>query len=152
MSELLHFEDFPEGQVTELGTWTPTAAEIIAFAREWDPQPFHVDEEAAREGPFGELVASGWHGICVWGRLYVDVVHSRAASMGGGSMEDIRFLEPVRPGRRLHARVTVLEATPSKTRPERGTSYWRGTFVDDDGAEVLVMHGRAFFRRRDVTA
>jgi acyl dehydratase len=72
--------------------------------------------------------------------------------MGGGSMEDIRFLEPVRPGRRLHARVTVLEATPSKTRPERGTSYWRGTFVDDDGAEVLVMHGRAFFRRRDVTA
>ena len=151
MSEVLYFEDFPAGHVTKLGSWTPTEGEIVAFAREWDPQPFHLDEEAARQGPFGGLVASGWHGICVWGRLYVDAVHSRAASMGGGAMEDIRFLKPVRPGMRLHAEVTVLEATPSKTRPERGTSYWRGTFVDDDGHEVLVMHGRAFFRRRGWT-
>ena len=77
MSEMLYFEDFPAGHVTELGSWTPTADEIVAFAREWDPQPFHLDEEAGREGPFGGLVASGWHGICVWGRLYVDAVHSR---------------------------------------------------------------------------
>lgn len=146
---LLHFEDFPEGHVTRLGSWTPTAAEIVEFARRWDPEPFHVDEEAARSGPFGGLVASGWHGICAWGRLYVDVVHARAASLGGGAMEDIRWLRPVRPGMALHAAVTVLEATVSRTRPERGTSYWRGTFVDDDGDEVLVLHGRAFFRRRD---
>lgn len=148
MSGTLHFEDFPAGQVTELGTWTPTAEEIVAFARKWDPQRFHVDEAAAAEGPFSGLVASGWHGICVWGKLYVEVVHLHAASMGGGAMEDIRFLEPIRPGMRLRARVAVLEATPSKTRPERGTVLWRGTFVDDTGADVLVMHGRAFFRRR----
>jgi acyl dehydratase len=145
---LLHFEDFPEGQVTELGTWTPTAEEIVEFARQWDPQPFHVDERAALDGPFGGLAASGWHGICAWGKLYVEQVHVHAASMGGGAMEDIAFLKPVRPRVPLHARITVLEATVSKTRPERGTTYWRGTFVDDAGDEVLVMHGRAFFRRR----
>ncbi len=148
MSELLHFEDFPAGQVTELGSWTPTEEEIVAFARQWDPQLFHVDPVAAVAGPFGELVASGWHGISVWCRLYVEQIHVHAASMGGGAMEDIRFLAPVRPGVPLHARITVLEATPSTSRPERGTSYYRGTLVNDAGEDVLVLHGRAFFRRR----
>jgi acyl dehydratase len=148
MTELLYFEDFPEGHETDLGEWTPTAEEIVAFAREWDPQPFHLDPEAAAAGPFGELVASGWHGICVWGLLYVEVVHIRAASMGGGAMEDIRFLQPIRPGDRLRAKVKVLEATLSKTREERGTSYWEGTFENDAGDVVLSMRGRAFFRRR----
>ena len=135
--------------MTDLGTWTPTAEEIVAFAREWDPQPFHLDEEAARQGPFGGLVASGWHGICVWGRLYVDAVHGRAASMGGGAMEDIRFLKPIRPGRWPSTRRSGCWRRPRRrSRPERGTSYWRGTFVDDEGDEVLVLHGRAFFRRR----
>jgi acyl dehydratase len=144
----LYFEDFPEGHEIELGEWTPTREEIIAFAREWDPQPFHLDEEFARQGPFGGLVASGWHSICVWGRLYVEGVHARAASMGGGGLEGIRFRKPVRPGHRLRERVRVLEARPSTTRPERGTTLWEGVLVDDAGEIVLEMRGRAFFRRR----
>jgi acyl dehydratase len=148
MTDLLHFEDFPAGQVTELGSWTPTAEEIISFAEKWDPQSFHVDEEAAATGPFGGLVASGWHGLCMWGKLYVEAVHVRAASMGGGAMHDMQFVKPIRPGMTLHARITVLEATESKSRPERGTCAWRGTFVDDAGEDVVVLHGRAFFRRR----
>jgi acyl dehydratase len=145
----LYYEDFPEGSEIELGEWTPSAEEIIEFARKWDPQYFHIDEEAAKQGPFGGLAASGWHAICMWGRLYVEKVHMRAASMGGGGLENIRMFKPVRPDERLRARVRVIEATPSKTRPERGTTLWEGVLVDDGGDVVFTMRGRAFFRRRD---
>jgi acyl dehydratase len=141
---LLHHEDFAPGSEVDLGEWTPTAAELAEFAREWDPRPHFVADAAA-----GTAEASGWHALCMWGRLYVDGVHLRAASMGGGGMEGIRFLKPVHAGERLRARVRVVESIRSRSRPERGTTLWEGVFVDDAGDDVLRMRGRSFFRRRD---
>ena len=146
----LYYEDFPEGSEIELGEWTPSVEEIVAFAREWDPGPLHTDEAAAQEGPFGGLVASGWHSVCMWGKFYCEEVHLHAASMGGGGFEDIRFLKPVRPGERLRARVRVVEARTSQSKPERGITLWEGVLVDDGEEPVLRLRGRAFFRRRSV--
>jgi len=134
----LYFEDFPTGMELELGGWTPSAEEIAIFARAWDPRP---------EG-LGGAAASGWLGVCKLGGLFVDVVAANAASMGGGGFEDIRFPAPLRAGVPLRAVMNVLEASPSKTRPERGTMYWEGSFRDADGLVVLSLRARAFFRRR----
>jgi acyl dehydratase len=134
----LHFEDFPAGWERELGTWTPLPDAVAEFGRQWDPRPEHVDG----------TVASGWHLVCEWGRLYVEQVHAHAASMGGGGFDDVRFPAPARAGEPLLARVRVLEAIPSRTRPDRGTSLWQGTFEDAGGRVVLSLRGLAFFRRR----
>ena len=145
----LYFDDFSPGQVWELGTRTVSEEEIVRFAGEWDPQPFHVDPEAATESPFGGLIASGWHTGAMWMRLYVDSVVGRAASMGSPGIEELRWLAPVRPGDRLTARLTVLEATPSERRPERGTIRSRAEMVNQDGVTVLSMLARGHFGRRD---
>ena len=117
----LHFEDIRPGQVYDLGTRTITEDELIAFARDWDPQPFHVDPEAAKETVFGGLIASGWHTGAMWMRMYVDTMLGSAAR-GSPGIEELRWLAPVRPGDTLTGRLTVLEATPSATKPDRGTS------------------------------
>ena len=122
----LYFEDFEEGQVYELGEKTLTKEEIVAFAREYDPQPFHVDEEAAKGSAFGGLIASGWHTAAIFMRLYADAVLSRAESMGSPGVEELRWLKPVRPGDTLSARLTVLDAAPSASRPSAPRSpYYR---------------------------
>ena len=91
-----YFEDFEPGQVYELGTRTITEEELVAFAREWDPQPFHVDPEAARESVFGGLIASGWQTGAIWMRMYVDTMLGSAAR-GSPGIEELRWLAPVRP-------------------------------------------------------
>ncbi|HWH06488.1 MAG TPA: MaoC family dehydratase [Gaiellaceae bacterium] len=144
-----HFEDFEPGEVLELGHHTVTEAEIVAFAEQWDPQPFHVDPEAAAASAFGGLVASGWHTGALWMRLYVDAVLQDAASMGSPGIEELRWLAPVRPGDTLHARLTVLEATPSARSPDRGTIRSRGEMVNGDGTIVLSMVARGHFGRRE---
>src|ERR687896_2668164 len=125
-----YFEDFEPGHVFELGSRTVTAEEIVAFARQWDPQPFHTDEEAAAASVFGGLIASGWHTGAMWMRLYVDSLLDGAASMGSPGIEELRWLAPVRPGDTLRGRLTVLETTPSETRPGRGTVRIRGEMVN----------------------
>jgi acyl dehydratase len=149
MTDLLHFEDFPPGRVFDLGSREVTAAEIIRFGRAYDPLPFHVDPEAPADGPYGGLIASGRHSAVVWMRLYVDAVLSRAAGMGSPGIEEIRWHRPVRPGDVLHGRVTVLEAAPSRTRPQRGTVRFDGELVNQDGALATTVRGRNFFARRD---
>ena len=144
----LHFEDFEAGQVFELGSRTVTAEEIVAFARAWDPQPFHTDAHAAEASPFGGLIASGWHTGAMWMRLYVDSVLGRAASMGSPGIEELRWLAPVRPGDTLSGRLTVLEATPSERRPDRGTIRSRAEMVNQDGVTVMSMVARGHFGRR----
>ena len=144
----LFFEDFSPGETFELGSHTVTEDEIVDFARQWDPQAFHVDPEAAAASPFGGLIASGWHTCALWMRLYVDSVLGRAASMGSPGVEELRWLAPVRPGDTLHARLTVLEATPSERRPRRGTIRSRGEMVNGDGVVVLTMIARGHFGRR----
>ena len=136
------------GQVYELGSRTVTEEEIVAFAREWDPQPFHVDPEAAKDSVFGGLIASGWHTGAMWMRLYVDSLLDGAASMGSPGIEELRWLAPVRPGDTLQGRLTVLDATPSGRRPDRGSVRIRGEMVNQDGITVMSMVSWGHFRRR----
>ena len=141
------FEDFAAGQVYELGTRTVTEAEIVAFARDWDPQPFHLDPEAAKESVFGGLIASGWQTGAIWMRMYVDTMLGSAAR-GSPGIEELRWLAPVRPGDTLSGRLTVLEATPSATKSDRGTIRIRGEMVNQDGVTVMSMTSRGHFGRR----
>ena len=144
----LYFEDLRAGQVVDLGSRTVTEEEIISFARLWDPQPFHVDPEAAKASVFGGLIASGWHTGAMWMRLYVDSLLDGAASMGSPGIEELRWLAPVRPGDTLSGRLTVLETTPSERRPDRGTVRIRGEMVNQDDVVVLSMTSRGHFGRR----
>jgi acyl dehydratase len=143
-----YFEDFGAGQVLELGSRTVTEDEIIEFARQFDPQPFHVDPEAAAESVFGGLIASGWHTGAMWMRLYVDNMLGSASAQGSPGIEELRWLAPVRPGDTLHGRLTVLETTPSERRPDRGTVRIRGEMVNQDGVTVMSMISRGHFGRR----
>jgi acyl dehydratase len=143
-----YFEDFEPGQVLELGSHMVSEDEIIEFARRFDPQPFHVDPEAAAESVFGGLIASGWHTGSMWMRLYVDSMLGSTAAQGSPGIEELRWLAPVRPGDTLHGRLTVLETTPSERRPDRGTVRIRGEMVNQDGVTVLSMVSRGHFGRR----
>ena len=127
---------------------TVSEAEILTFARKYDPQPFHTDPEAAKTSFFGGLIASGWHTGAMWMRLYVDSLLDGAAAMGSPGIEELRWLAPVRPGDTLSGRLTVLEATPSASRPDRGTVRIRGEMVNQDGVTVMAMTSRGHFGRR----
>ena len=145
---MLYFEDIDAGQVLEFGGHTVTRDEIVAFAREYDPQSFHLDEQAAADGPFGGLVASGWHTAALFMRMYVDAILSRAASMGSPGVEELRWTKPVRPGDTLRGRARVLEAKASSTNPERGTIRSKLECLNQDGELVMTMLARGFIRRR----
>lgn len=146
--ETLHFEDFAEGRAFELGSREVTAEEIAAFAGQWDPQPFHLDEAAARASPFGGLVASGWHTCAVFMRLLIDGLFRRASSMGSPGVDSIRWPAPVRPGDRIAARAVVLSARPSRSRPDRGIVVLRCEARNGAGEPVLAMEAAVFIGRR----
>jgi acyl dehydratase len=146
---LLYFEDFKPGTVFDLGHRTLAKEDIIAFATEYDPQPFHVDEEVARESAFGGLIASGWHTGSVFMRLYADALLSRAAAMGSPGVEELRWLKPVRPGDTLTARVTVLDTTLSTRNPKRGTVHLFSEVENQHGETVMTMRARGLFARRE---
>ena len=144
----LFFEDFVAGRVFELGTRVLSEEEIVAFASEWDPQKFHVDPLAAAQGPFDGLIASGWQTACVWMRLYVDAVLSRASMLTAPGIEELRWLQPVRPGMRLRGRATIIDARRSNGTPGRGTIRLRGELLDEDGTPVMSMLARGHARTR----
>ena len=142
------FEDFEPGQVYELGSTTVTEEEIVEFARRFDPQPFHLDAEAAKNSDFGGLIASGWHTGAMWMRLYVDSLLGGGSGQGSSGIEELRWLAPVRPGDTLSGWLTVLDATQSERRPDRGTIRIRGEMVNQDGVTVMSMVSRGRFARR----
>ncbi len=144
----LTFEDFEPGQVYELGSTVVSEDEIVAFARQFDPQPFHLDPEAAKDSVFGGLIASGWHTGAMWMRLYVDSLLGGVAGQGSSGIEELRWLAPVRPGDTLSGRLTILEATASERHPDRGTIRIRGEMVNQDGVTVMSMVSRGRFARR----
>jgi acyl dehydratase len=144
----LYLEDFTPGRVFELGSRALSAEEIVAFAREFDPQPFHLDDEAAKETFFGGLIASGWHSCAILMRLWCDAVLVEAAALGSPGVDEVRWLRPVRPGDLLTGRGEVLEARPSERRPERGTAVVRMSLTNQDGELVLSFLGRVLFERR----
>ncbi len=116
----LYFEDYVPGAIFECGTMVVSESEIIAFARNYDPQSFHVDPAAAAHGPFGGLIASGWHTIAMTMRLLVERYLAESSSLGSPGIDELRWLRPVRPGDELSVRVTVLDAKRSRSKPERG--------------------------------
>lgn len=143
----LHFEDFAPGQVYELGTRRVTEDELVAFAREWDPQPFHIDPEAAKSSVFGGLIASGWQTGAIWMRMYVETMLGSAAR-GSPGIEELRWLAPVRPGDTLTGSLAVLETAASERDPTRGTVRIRAELVNQDGVTVMTMISRGHFGRR----
>jgi acyl dehydratase len=144
-----YFEDFHVGDIIDLGA-TPvvTADEIIAFARQFDPQPFHLDAERARDSIFGQLVASGWHTGSLLMRLLVDGLINQTISMGSPGVDEIRWLRPLRPGDTLHARFMVLETTPSKSRPNMGIVRSRCELFNQDDELIMTLVGVHFVGRR----
>jgi acyl dehydratase len=147
-----YFEDYTAGTTHEYGGLTVSETEIIDFASQYDPQSFHVDPVAAKDGPFGGLIASGWHTVALMMKLFAEHYLSTVASLGSPGVDELRWLKPVRPGDRLRLRVHVLETRPSRSDPGRGVVRTLAELVDDDGAEVLrvtvvnllrTRHGRS---------
>ena len=148
---MLYLDDLAPGQVYELGRRTLGRDEIVAFACDWDPQPFHLDETAAAASIYGGLIASGWHTVCVFMRLYADGLLARAAAMGSPGVDELRWLRPVRPGDTLAARLEVLEVRPSRSRPDRGIMRARAEPLNQHREEVLSFVATLFFERRQRT-
>jgi len=114
------FEDYLPGSVYEYGSVRVEQTEIIEFAKKFDPQFFHTDPAAAANGPFGGLIASGWHTGSLMMRLLADNFISKVASLGSPGIDELRWLRPVRPGDSLRLRVSILDANRSRSKPDRG--------------------------------
>ncbi|HEY6539249.1 MAG TPA: MaoC family dehydratase [Candidatus Dormibacteraeota bacterium] len=138
------------GQVWQLGSHRVTSTEILEFARQFDPQPFHVDPERARQTIFGGLIASGWHSASLWMRLYCDEVLSHSASMGSPGVDRVEWLNPVRPGDELRGSLVVVASRPSKSRPDRGLVQIQGELTDQDGVLKTRLTAWGLFGRRTV--
>jgi acyl dehydratase len=143
-----YFEDYPAGEVLEVGDHLVTREEIVDFASRYDPQPFHLDDEAARESIYGGLIASGWMTCSVVMRMLVDHFISPVSSMGSPGIDELRWLGPVRPGDRLRVRVTVVDARRSKSRPDRGVIQLRQEAINQHGEVVLTMRGMGMYKCR----
>jgi acyl dehydratase len=143
-----YFEDFSVGDATEVGPVTVSEAEIVDFAERFDPQPFHIDAEAAKASPFGGLIASGWHTTALFMGMFVRAVLLDSASLGSPGVEEIRWTAPVRPGDTLHGRSTVTDVQPSATNPRRGTVFTTNEVWNQDDTLVLTLTARGFFARR----
>lgn len=143
-----YFEDFHPGQEIELGERTVTEAEILAFAREFDPQSFHVDAGAARDSPYGGLIASGWHTCSMMMRIVVDGVLGSAAGMGSPGLDGVRWLHPVRAGDTLRVRYLTRQVKASTTRPDRGVVWSTWIATNQHGVDVCTIDGMGMFGRR----
>ncbi len=134
-----YFEDYIPGSVFECGSVTMDADELVAFASRYDPQPMHVDTDWARTGPFGGLIASGWHTVGLMMRLIAEYYLSPASSLASPGIDELRWLRPVRPGDVLSVRATVTEATRSRSKPDRGVVHGLVEVRNQDGEVVLSM-------------
>lgn len=142
------FEDYHPGSVHELGSVEADADEIVHFGRLWDPQPMHTDAEAAARSPFGGLIASGWHTAGLMMRLYAQRYLSPVSSIASPGMEELRWPQAVRPGDRLSVRVTVLDARPSASRPDRGIVRSLVEVRNQCGELVMTMRAANMILRR----
>lgn len=148
MATSIYWEDLEAGSVRELGTTTVTAEEIKAFASQFDPQPFHLDEEAGRNSLFGGLCASGWHTCALVMRLTVDNMLRHSSSLGSPGLDSLKWLKPVYPGDVLSLKHTILESRALRKRPDTGLVRSRWDVSNQKGEPVLQMEGYGFFRRR----
>ncbi len=143
-----YWEDFPAGHTRDFGGLPVTREAVVAFASQFDPQPFHIDEAAARESLFGGLCASGWHTCAMAMRMMCDDYLLDAASLGSPGIDNLRWLKPVFPGDTLRGRMLVLEARPMASRPQVGLVRSRWELRNQRDEPVLAMEGWGMFRRR----
>jgi acyl dehydratase len=127
------------GAVYEYGYITVTEAEILDFAQVYDPQPIHVDPKFAARGPFGGLIASGWHTSAIMMRMFADHCLSRVASLASPGIDELRWPAPVRPGDTLRLRATIVEARRSRSKPDRGLVRTRAELINDRAEVVLRL-------------
>jgi len=144
-----YFEDYAPGEVYEYGYITVTEAEILDFARKFDPQPIHADPEFAARGPFGGLIASGWHTAGIMMRLFAEHYLSRVASLASPGLDELRWPAPVRPGDSLRLRATVVEARRSRSRPDRGLVRTQSELINQDDEVVLRVTAMNIIRARE---
>jgi acyl dehydratase len=143
-----YFEDAVVGRRRELGRHTVSEEEIVRFAREFDPQPFHVDAAAAAKSMYGGIIASGWHTCALAMRSLVDGFLADAAALGSPGVDEIRWRRPVHPGDTLVFANTVIEVRPSTSKPDRGLVIAETEAVNQDGEVVMTMRGMTMMRRR----
>jgi len=144
----IYLDDLRPGQTFALGRRDISRDEIVEFAKAWDPQPFHVDEAAAQASIYGGLIASGWHTVCVFMRLFADGLLNRAAAIGSPGIDELRWRKPVFAGDSLEAGAEILEVRPSRSRPDRGVARIRSYVRNQQGDEVLSMVAIVMFLRR----
>ena len=143
-----YWDDIKEGDVVELGSRIMEKDRMVAFAREFDPQPFHTDEKAAEASIWGGLIASGWLTGSTLMRLFYDGFLKDTASMGSPGIDELRWLKPVRPGDTLSARLIVLETAASRSKPDRGIVRSLMEVLNQHGDVVMTTKGVNFFKRR----
>ena len=144
------FEDYIVGAAHEFGSIVVEEAEVISFARRFDPQPFHTDLEAAKESIYGGLIASGWHTASLMMRLVVDHYLAASSSLGSPGVDELRWLKPVRPGDTLSLRATVLGATRSRSKPDRGLVRTLVEVLNQDREVVMSLKAMNLMRCRSV--
>jgi acyl dehydratase len=144
-----YFEDYVPGLTVDCGTFTVSEEDIIAFAKEYDPQPFHVDPVAAKDGPYGGLIASGWHTTALMMRQLVEHFVSPESSLGAAGIDEIRWPRPVRPGDVLHVQATILEARRSGSKPDRGIIRSLAEVTNTDGDLAMKLTAINFILLRD---
>ncbi len=147
MPDVLYFEDFPLGQVVEYGGVDVSVDEIIAFAREFDPQPFHTDEEAARAAT-GGLIASGWHTSALLLRMNCEAFLTRAAILEEAGVEEVRWQLPVRPGDRLHVRRQTLACRCREDRCGAGEVEFLFEIINQDGEAAMIQRSVLLLKQR----
>jgi acyl dehydratase len=143
-----YFEDFHVGDAFDFGSYRVTEEEIIAFARQYDPQAIHLDPERAKDSNFEGLIASGWHSTGIWMRLLVDGLIKETASMGSPGVKEIRWLKPVRPGDDLRVHFMITECTPSKSRRNMGILQSKSELINQLHETVMSIVGTHFIGHR----
>jgi len=147
-----YFDDYVPGLTVDCGTFSVSEADIIAFAEEYDPQPFHTDPVGAKNGPFGGLIASGWQTTARMMRLLVDHFVSPETSLGAAGIDEIRWPRPVRPGDTLHVLATVLDARRSSSKPDRGIVRTLAELTNQHGELVMKLTAINFILARNPEA
>jgi acyl dehydratase len=146
---MIYLEDLEVGAETHFGSYEVTRDEVIEFARKYDPQPFHLSDEAAAKTHFGRLAASGWHTCAmVMAVIARNVVETEQAGLGSPGIDELRWLKPVYPGDTLHVSSTIVEVRPSRSKPEIGSFRSATTVTNQDGVPVLTFTSIVLMRRR----
>jgi acyl dehydratase len=146
---MIYFEDLKLGTETYFGSYEVTREEVLEFAHKYDPQPFHISDEEAAKTHFGRIAASGWHTAAMTMAVVArHVVEHRQAGLGSPGIDELRWRRPVYPGDTLHVRGTIMEKTPSRSRPEMGSFRTHTSVTNQDDQTVMTFTSIVLIRRR----